>query len=220
MADPSPDSRAADGLTDEEVEDRLGRLDALLDQIERATGPVAGIAAQAVEALAEVYGTALARVMALAGETPDLVSALVEDELVHHLLILHGVHPQSVEERIARVLDDLRPGLRSHGEVELAGVEDGVARLRWSGRGRGCASSAAAVERVIAESVLAVAPELRGVETVPVAGQRPPPAVIPVESLLRGPDTSALPGTSRDTSGGPAPNGPDAPPGPETRGHG
>jgi Fe-S cluster biogenesis protein NfuA len=191
MADPP-----AAGLTDEEVEDRLTRLDALLEQLEQATGPVAELAAQALEALTEVYGTALARMAALVGAVPELTSALTRDELVHHLLILHGVHPQPVEERVARALDDARSALGTRGgAVELAEVSDGVAHLRWSGRG-GCASTSAAVERAVAESVLAVAPELRRVEHA--SDPRPAPALIPVESLLRRP--AASPGSGSATA--------------------
>lgn len=87
--------RPPPGLPDEDVEELLGRLETLLDRLERATGPVAELAAETVEGLALMYGTALARVVALAGErAPDLVASLVQDELMHHLLALHGLHPQ------------------------------------------------------------------------------------------------------------------------------
>lgn len=174
---------APGGLTDEDVRGLVERLDALLARIERATGPDAEVAAEAVEALARLYGAALARVMALAGEAPEVAAALAADELLHHLLALHGVHPRPVEERIRRALADLRPHLRGE-DVEAAGVADGVARLRRSGDGRGRGCSAKAVEQAIADAVLAAAPELRGVEILP--GPRSP-AVIPVESLLRRP---------------------------------
>ncbi|GLY75093.1 NifU family protein [Actinoallomurus iriomotensis] len=176
------------GLPDEDVEALIGRLEALLDRLERATGPVAELAAQAVEGLALMYGTALARVMALAGDdAPELVSALVRDELVHHLLALHGLHPQPARERVLRALDDIGPRLRSHGgDVELIEVTDDVARLRWSVAG--CGSTSAAIGRLISDAVAGAAPELR-VEAVTASGEPGPPALIPVESLLRRPAT-------------------------------
>jgi hypothetical protein len=166
------------GLPDDEVRDLIGRLEPLLEQIEQATGPIAELAVRAVETLATVYGTALGRVMALAGGTP-LVSSLAEDELLHHLLVLHGLHPRPAAERIRRALDDL-------GDVELVGVEDGVARLRWSRGARRCGSSALN-EQAITDAVLAAAPELRDVRTEPAPGRRGPAAIIPAESLLRRP---------------------------------
>ncbi|MCO5992976.1 NifU family protein [Actinoallomurus rhizosphaericola] len=180
--------RPAAGLPEAEIEDRLVRLDALLERLEQATGADAEVARHAVEALTEVYGTALARLTHLVGGVPELAPALIRDELLHHLLVLHGLHPQPVEERVARALDGVREALRPRGgTVELTGITDGVAHLRWSGGG-GCASSASAVERAVVESVLTVAPELSRVELCPAPA---PPALIPAESLLRGPAASA-----------------------------
>lgn len=173
------------GLPDEDVRGLVERLDALLARIERAAGPDAGAAAEAVEGLARLYGAALARVMALAAGDPALVAALAGDELLHHLLALHGVHPRPVEDRVRGALDDLRPHLRGQ-DVEAAEVEDGVVRLRWSGAG-GCGCSATAAERAITDAVLAAAPELRGVEILPAADGPRSPAVIPAEALLRRP---------------------------------
>lgn len=186
MADPR-----VRGLPDEDVEELIGRLEPLLERIERATGPVAEVAAEAVEGLALLYGTALARVLALAEETPALVESLLGDGLVEHLLALHGLHPSPVRERVLRSLDDIAPRLRSHGaRVELIALEDGVARLRYTAGG--CRSTAAAIERAIGDAVLAAAPELSGVTTVPAERA---PAVIPVEALLRKPATPARPGS-------------------------
>lgn len=192
MADVPPDG--GPGLTDEEVRERISRLDTLLEQIEGAAGPAAEAAVEAVEALTEVYGTALARVMRLASGAPEVVSSLTEDELLHHLLILHDIHPLPLAERVTRALDSVRPYIRSHGgEVELAGIDGDVARVRLSGSCQGCASSAATLEHAVTDAVLTVAPELTSVEAEPGSGpgqrQRDAPALIPAESLLRKPAT-------------------------------
>lgn len=184
-------------MSGRDIQDLLHRLDGLLDQIEQSTGPAARIASQAVEALAAVYGTALARAVAIAARSPELVSSLIEDELVHHLLVLHGIHPWPAEDRIRRALDAL--GLRSAGgDAELIGVEDGVARVRWSIGGCGCGSSGPAIEQAIRDAVLAAAPELRGVETDAVPAGRGRSAVIPVDAVRR---RAAAPAESQ---GGPA----------------
>src|SRR5206468_3789189 len=93
-------------------------------------------ATEAVQALLELYGEGLARmtesVARLEGEA--ILSAFAEDELVGHLLLLHGLHPVAVEARVQRALEEVRPYLESHGgNVELLGVEGGVARLRLQG---------------------------------------------------------------------------------------
>ncbi|HWE13689.1 MAG TPA: NifU family protein [Solirubrobacteraceae bacterium] len=188
------DEAASGGLPEEEIRDRLERLDVLLERLEQAPGPVAETAIEAVEALTEVYGTALARMVNLAGGAPQVIAALSRDELLHHLLILHGIHPQPAAERVARALDAARPYIRSHGgEVELAGIDDGVARIKLSGSCEGCASSAATLQHTVTEAVLTAAPELTGVEAEPSA-PKPSPPVIPVESLLRKPAAAGTAG--------------------------
>lgn len=174
-------------LDDEAVRARIGRLNQLLERLEQVPGPTSEVALEAVETLTEVYGAALVRVIAAAAEAPAVTAALVGDELLNHLLALHGIHPDPVEQRVARALDELRPHLTSHGEVELVGIEEGVVRVRLSVKG--CSSSSGALEEAVTEAVLAVAPELSGVESVP-AERVPTQMLIPVDGLLRRPATT------------------------------
>jgi Fe-S cluster biogenesis protein NfuA len=136
----------------------VGRAEAALDAIEddpRATA--------ALQAVVELYGEALARIMA--GADP------LEDELVSHLLLLHDLHPVDVETRVARALEEVRPYLGSHGGgVELLGVADGVVRLRLDGTCNGCPSSRVTLSSAIEEAVLRAAPEVERVEAEGVAG--------------------------------------------------
>lgn len=160
-------------LGDAALRERLTDLDALLDRVEQIPGPAGELALEAVSALAEVYGEALARALALAEP-----SAFVADELLGYLLVLHGIHPDPVERRVARALDEVAPAVRERGgEVALAGLDDGVARVRLTVSGCGSAG----VEDEVRTAVLAVAPELHEVrrETPPRA-----PAFVPLDSLL------------------------------------
>src|SRR4051794_41772665 len=85
-----------------------------------------------VEALLDLYGEGLARVLAGLGKAE--ATALADDELVSHLLLLHDLHPVSQEERVRGALESVRPYLESHGgDVELLAVEDGGARLGLPG---------------------------------------------------------------------------------------
>lgn len=168
------------------VRQRLTRLDELLEQVEQAPGPAAEAAMEAVQALTDVYGEALARVLDAA--SPPLADRLGDDELVGHLLVLHDIHPAPLPDRVERAIADVRPYVESHGgRVELAGIAAGVARVRLSGTCGSCASSTTTLEQVVAESVLAMAPELSGVEPVEQVRERPEPAWIPVESLMARP---------------------------------
>jgi Fe-S cluster biogenesis protein NfuA len=173
-------------MDDREIRGRLSRLEDVLSQLERTPGATAGLALEAVESLAAVYGEALRRIVDRGGE--EVVAALADDELVGHLLVLHDLHPASLPERLDRALDEIRPYVRSHGgAVEIAGVEDGVVTVRMSGSCDGCTGASATLEAGIREALLAAAPELVDVVAVDDGGTaHPPPAskpVIPLESL-------------------------------------
>ncbi|MEV8565506.1 NifU family protein [Streptomyces sp. NPDC051322] len=165
---------------------RLARIDELLERVEGTPGPTSDAAIEAVQALAEVYGEALARVRDLAD--PQLSGRLVDDELLGHLMVLHEIHPDPLEHRVVRALDNLRPAVRKHGgEMELTGISDGVASVRLTVKG--CGSSAAPVEEAVREAVLAAAPELSAVRWEPAAEQ-PDAAFVPLDSVTRRPVAS------------------------------
>ncbi|MGC5038736.1 NifU family protein [Streptomyces sp. DT190] len=167
-------------LSDQDVEARLARLDRALETLESLPGP----ATEAVRLLTEVYGEALARVLDHVTGPP--VERLADDELLGHLLVLHGIHPEPAERRAARAVERLRPAVRERGgDVEWAGVEGEVARVRLTaggGCGSGCGGGTSEVTDAVREAVLAVAPELTAVEPLPSA---PAPAFVPLTTLTR-----------------------------------
>jgi Fe-S cluster biogenesis protein NfuA len=90
---------------------------------------------------------------------------LAEDDLVAHLLILHGLHPVPLEQRVHGALEQVRPYLGSHGgDVELLGVEDGVAHVRLEGTCNGCPSSTVTLRNAIEKAIMGAAPELERIE--------------------------------------------------------
>jgi Fe-S cluster biogenesis protein NfuA len=190
-----PGGAAAAEPEDQEVRDRIAELDRLLEYLEKAPGPVAGSAVTAVSLLTQVYGAALARVMRLVRQAPGIAAALAGDEVVGHLLILHGLHPQPPGHRAAQAIRELQPYLRSHGgDAELLGIDGDVARIRFSGSCQGCAATAATLRQAVTDAVLRAAPELAG--TGPAEAARSP-EVIPAESLLRKPAGTAPAGGGR-----------------------
>jgi Fe-S cluster biogenesis protein NfuA len=170
------------------VHERLAVLDGQLAQLEVTPGPVGELALVAVAGLAEIYSQALARALDMAD--PALVERMLRDELIGHLLALHGLHPEPVEARVVRVIEGLKGVLSARGaEVELAGIDDAVATLRVSVSG--CGSGSAAIDPVVRDAVLAAVPELTDVTTVP-AQRSSSPTFVPLDSLMR-PATSAVP---------------------------
>jgi Fe-S cluster biogenesis protein NfuA/nitrite reductase/ring-hydroxylating ferredoxin subunit len=164
------DRQAAECI--QRVEDALDRLDGL-------PPPASDDAFGAMQAMLELYGEGLRRILSIVG--PDPVEGLVGDELVGHLLVLHGLHPVPVHQRVAHALDEVLPYLRSHGGgAELLGVADGVATLRLEGTCDGCPSSAVTLKQAVEEAILRAAPELERVEA---QGASPPPDPDPVPAF-------------------------------------
>lgn len=139
--------------------------------------------------LTDLYGAALARVVAITAEAePDLVDRFAADELVASLMLVHGLHPHGVERRIEDALDSVRPYLGSHGgDVALLDVVDGedgpVVRLQFAGSCKSCPSSAVTLEFAVEDAVRAAAPEIAAIEVV-AADSASTSGLISADSLL------------------------------------
>ena len=124
---------------DDAAREQIARVEGLLEALERLPDPAAReLATEVLGALLDLYGEGLGRIVeVLAAHDGDgaLAEQLANDELVAHLLLLHGLHPVPVEERVRGALAEVLPYLESHGgAVELVAVEDGIARVRLRGQ--------------------------------------------------------------------------------------
>lgn len=148
------------------------RIERLLEASASA-GPVARERAEElIRLVVDLYGAGLERMLTLAYDagvlSDPLLEAFAADDLVASLLLVHGLHPYPVEDRIARALEQVRPYLGSHGgDVELLEVTDaGIARLRLLGSCDGCPSSAATLSLAVEGAVTGAAPEVVSIEVV------------------------------------------------------
>jgi Fe-S cluster biogenesis protein NfuA/nitrite reductase/ring-hydroxylating ferredoxin subunit len=161
------------------------RIQTLLDA-SAAGGAVAHERAeQLVREVIDLYGAGLERMMHMAvAANPELAEAFTSNDLVASLLLVHGLHPHTVERRITDALDSVRPYLGSHGgDVHLLQVDGDVVRLRFSGSCKSCPSSAVTLELAVEDAVRAAAPEIAAIEVV-AAEKDSASGVIPAESLL------------------------------------
>jgi Fe-S cluster biogenesis protein NfuA/nitrite reductase/ring-hydroxylating ferredoxin subunit len=173
-------AEATDAVTldDGAVRERVARVDALLADVEGAIGAVpVDTAVELVQSLLDLYGEGLTRIVghvAARDEDGTLARAFAEDELISHLLLLHGLHPVPLEARVRGALAEVRPYLESHGgDVDLLAIEDGVVRLALRGSCDGCASSTATLKLAIEDAIQRAAPD---VEAVVADGAVAPPA--------------------------------------------
>jgi Fe-S cluster biogenesis protein NfuA/nitrite reductase/ring-hydroxylating ferredoxin subunit len=128
-----------------------------------------------LQALLSLYGDGLARVLQLAGNAgavgEHVRTALLQDKLVRGLLLIHGLHPDSLETRLQAALAQVRPYLKSHGgNVELIQLKDEAALLSLQGTCQSCPSSAVTLELAVRNALEEHCPDLADFE---VAGGQP-----------------------------------------------
>jgi Fe-S cluster biogenesis protein NfuA len=153
----------------ERVQDLLGSLDEIADPVAQARTQ------ELVGAILELYGAGMERILGVLDGAGDAAApirqALIDDGVIASLLLIHGLYPVSLEERIGQALDSVRPFLHQHGgDVEILAVEQGVARLRLQGSCNGCPASAATLENALREAIDEAAPDLLGLEVEGVVG--------------------------------------------------
>jgi len=158
------------------------RIEAMLAELKTITDPrarpVRNTAEELVRLLLELYGGGIERMMEIVDESPlgsELFARFAADDLVASLLLLHGLHPEDAEVRIARALDKVRPFLASHGGgVTVLGIRDGVIRLRLEGSCHGCQSSTVTMKLAIEKAIEEAAPEIERIEVEGVADPAKP----------------------------------------------
>jgi Fe-S cluster biogenesis protein NfuA/nitrite reductase/ring-hydroxylating ferredoxin subunit len=155
------------------VESLLGQLEALPDVAARDT------ATEVMQALLDLYGDGLGRIVDVLAANDDgtLAAALADDELVAHLLLLHGLHPVPVKERVRGALEGVLPYLESHGgNVQLLGVEEGIVHLRLQGSCAGCPSSSMTLKLAIEDAIFKAAPDVEEVRAEGAVFPADPPS--------------------------------------------
>jgi len=180
-------AEAVPALDDTAARERVARVDALLQDLEGAIGAVpVDTAIELAQALLDLYGEGLARIVGHVADRDadgELARAFASDELVSHLLLLHGLHPVPLETRVREALAEVRPYLESHGgDVELLEIGDGVVRLAMRGSCDGCASSTMTLKLAIEEAIQRAAPDVEEIVAEGAVEAAPPaPALLQIE---------------------------------------
>ena len=167
-------------------DDRIGVL-LQTGGIDRVAAP--GSAEDLVRQVVDIYGSGLRRIMEILQDQGKLddatVEALAADSLVSGLLVFHGLHPRSLEARVASAVDRLRPYLGSNGrDVELEGTSlDGVVRLKLFRTQPGGPPSSAPLKSELEAAIKTAAPEVTAVDVAVVEKTDGAPDLIPVDAL-------------------------------------
>jgi len=153
-----------------EVQRQLKSIEALIHTIDQAKDPaIAATAKELVQLLMEFHGTGIERMLEIVHQSPgagdSIIDALGHDEAVRSLLLLYGLHPDSLEARVIQGLEKSRPYLKSHGgNVNLIGVDEtGAVTLRLEGNCDGCPSSSATLKLAVEEAIYEAAPDVTAI---------------------------------------------------------
>lgn len=134
-----------------------------------------------LRSIVRLYGAGLGRALAHAreagvGERFD--GHLCDDELLASLLVLHGLHPLTIEQRVERALSALRGELGLADEsLALVRVADGVCELAATEGIGGGAMSRGLAEATIRRVLETAAPELASIVITGLAPPRDPTLV-------------------------------------------
>jgi Fe-S cluster biogenesis protein NfuA/nitrite reductase/ring-hydroxylating ferredoxin subunit len=157
---PPPDDLAREGK----------RIQDLVEKISSMTDPAARrMLQECLETTLGFYGHGLERILAVV-EKADPGGGKVRDALLHDpgvrgLLLIHGLHPISLEDRLAEALAKVRPYMESHGgNVELISLESEYAKLRLQGHCKTCPSSTVTLELAVRAAIEEACPDLAGFE--------------------------------------------------------
>ena len=168
-----------DKINTADFEGRMGRIEDLIHSIDGIIDADAREKArELVQSLMELHSVGIERMLEItdavgAGGDP-IIARFVADPLVSNLLLIHGLHPVSLESRVVQALEAVRPRLGQHGgSVKLLSVtENGEVRLRLEGNCHGCPSSRVTLKYSIEEAIYAAAPDVSTIEVEGVADPR------------------------------------------------
>jgi len=77
------------------------------------------------------------------------------------MFLLHSPHPDDIETRVVRGVENVRPYLKSHGgDCELVSVRDGIVRLKLHGTCGSCPSSSVTLRNAVEEALYEAAPDI------------------------------------------------------------
>jgi Fe-S cluster biogenesis protein NfuA len=175
---------------EKEFQEKIRQLGTLVGELSDAPEDSSKVAArEMVQLLMEVHGAGLERIMELVFESGEhgeaIINRLAQDPIVRSLLLLYSLHPDDLETRILKALDDARTRLRKHNtDVELVSIQDGAVHLRLLTSGHACGSTTKNLQSIVEESIYELAPDLT---SLVILGSEDESAsgFVPLENLLK-----------------------------------
>jgi len=151
---------------DKEFQVKVQRIGELVGELEKIPDAEARISAKAlVQLLLDLHAAGLERVMEIVAKNGDsgqrAIDDLGRDSLVSSLLVLYGLHPLDLEDRVVQAVEKLQPRVRKGGgELELLGIEGGLVRLHLQVVGHACGSTGKTLKTMVEDALYEAAPDV------------------------------------------------------------
>lgn len=92
---------------------------------------------------------------------PQTIDDLGQDPLVGSLLVLYGLHPLNLEDRVAQAVKKVAPRVRKNGaEVELLDIVNGIVRVQIEVTGHACGSNGNTLKTLVEDALYEGAPDI------------------------------------------------------------
>jgi Fe-S cluster biogenesis protein NfuA len=162
---------------EKDFQERVRRIGALVEEIESIADPAVRTSTrQLVQLVMEFHGTALDRALEILANGGEPGMAFIEqlgrDPMVGSLLVLYGLHPESLETRVGKAVERLEPKLRRDGAlIELLGIGEGAVRIRVTPGAHTCGSTTKALQSTVEDAVYEAAPDIASLTVEGLDGQ-------------------------------------------------
>jgi hypothetical protein len=193
--DPSGERESdGDGYVDP-IRHTSARVERLLGELRASTAPATWTRiGELVQSLTSIYGAGFARMLEVfadgKGIDPRTRAELCDDSLICSLLLLHGLHPAPLEERVTRAIEHVRRALGSKGGAITSSVSEasGVAKVQLSGDWRDGPLPASAIEAALRRAIDEAAPDLRELDIHTEGGFRATTTLVQIDLKRSRPD--------------------------------
>jgi Fe-S cluster biogenesis protein NfuA len=174
---------------EKEFRERVLEIGQLIEGLDKISDNNARTSArELVQLVMELHGVALDKVMEVVFESgpagEEIIERLGRDPVVGGALVLHGLHPDDLETRVARAIEQLKPRLRKQDvEVELLGIQEGAVRVHVTKSAHACSSTNNTVRSTVEEAIYEAAPDVGSI-TIEGLDNKPANGFVALDQLM------------------------------------
>ena len=164
-------STATPTIAENDLDTLAQRVDQAFNEINKLDNTAKAKAVALKRAIEDFHKVGLTHIVKHLKADPhgkELLFELIEEPAVYALFAMHGLVRADVTTLAMRVLEMVRPYLRSHGgDVTLVKVEGDTAYVRLQGACNGCSMAAVTLRDGVEEALTTQIPQIKQVQVMP-----------------------------------------------------